>query len=147
MDLFNNIFSQILGNLGGAATGGQPTSIIDQLIQPSEAQGFNPFGDILGLASGLVGGPMSKQGTLSSLPGELLRGVENVIAGDDLIGDTLGLAKPIESLGLKGLSGTSNLLGGFNPFGSGGGGGMSAILPFLLGVGGEYLQDMYGNNE
>ena len=97
--------------------------MIGQLMQPSGGSaGVNPFGDVLGLASNLVGGPTGGQGTVTSLPYDLLKGVEGIITGDDIVKDTLGLAKPIESLGMKGLSGVSGLLGNLNPFGEGAGG-------------------------
>jgi len=156
MNPFSNIFSTLLSNFGQAASGGQSPSMISQLMQPSGGSaGVNPFGDILGLASSMVGGPMSKQGTASSLPGELLKGMEGIITGDDIIKDTLGLAKPVEALGMKGLGGMSNILGNLNPFGGGAAGGQggesgfgeiargwgTAALPLGLGVAIGFLED------
>jgi len=149
MNPFNNIFSTLLSGFGQTASGGQSPSMISQLMQPSGGSaGVNPFGDILGLASNMLGGPMSKQGTASSLPGELLRGVENILTGDDIVKDTLNLAKPVEALGMKGLGGVSNILGNLNPFGGGMGGGegggigsLGPILPLGLGVFAGYMEE------
>ena len=149
MNPFSNIFSTLLSGFGQAASGGQSPSMINQLMQPSGGStGVNPFGDILGLASSMVGGPMSKQGTASSLPGELLHGMENILTGDDIVKDTLNLAKPVEALGMKGLGGVSNILGNLNPFGGGvaggQGGGMGSFTPLLplgLGVFAGYMEE------
>jgi len=126
MDLFNSLFSQILGGFGGATGVGG-------------GQGVNPFSNAMGTLSDVVGGPASEAGTLFSLPGEMLTGVADLGTSKNIIGDVMGLTKPIESLGTKGLGGVSDLLSGLNPFGSGESGRLGGIIPYhylpFLGIG------------
>lgn len=104
--MFNEIFSQILGGLGGAAAGG--------------GQGINPFSDITGMMSNIIGGPASESGTLFSLPGEMLTGIADLGTSKNILGDIAGLGKPVMSLGDKALGGLGgDILSSLNPFGTG----------------------------
>ena len=117
MDFLSNLFSSILGGFGGGATG-------------AGGGGFtNPFSGVMGGASQLIGGPASQQGTLFSLPGELGHGIENLITSENILGDTLGLAKPILGLGSKAL----DIINPFKylGFGAEGGGGLANLPPPL----------------
>jgi hypothetical protein len=133
--MFNTLFSQILGGLGGAAGGGAGAG--------TGAVGtMNPFSGILGSISKMVGGPASTEGTLMSLPGEILSGIEKLPMSTNILGDVAGLAKPVMNLGDKALGGLGgDILSGLNPFSSemGGSGRLGGIIPYhylpFLGIG------------
>jgi len=131
MDLFGGMLSQILGGLGGGV-GSMGVG----------AGGMNPFSDLLGSVSGLVGGPGSESGTLLSLPNGILTGIAGVGTSKNILVDIAGLAKPAMGLGDKALCGAvGDILSALNPFGAGGGGSgrLGGIIPYhylpFLGLG------------
>lgn len=152
--MFNALFSQILGGLGGALSGGGAGA--------GAATGgmANPFSGALGSLTNLIGGPGSGSGsgTLFSLPNETLTNIADLGTSKNIIGDTLGLTKPALNLGDKALGGLGlGGLGGLNPFGSDSGlGSMSEVIrilgPLSLIAGASHLasehrRSMYGDEE
>jgi hypothetical protein len=125
--MFNTLFSQILGGLGGAAGGGGAD------VGAGAVGTMNPFSGILGSISKMVGGPASTEGTLMSLPGEMLSGIEKLPMSTNILGDVAGLAKPALGLGDQLLSGLG--LGDLNPFGGSGSFNLPPPLDGLLACG------------
>lgn len=147
--MFNALFSQILGSLGGGA--GAAAGV-------GGGGMANPFSGALGSLTNLIGGPGSQQGTLFSLPGELATGIVDLGTSENIIKDIAGLTKPVQNLasgGLDALGGGG--LGNLNPFGSDSGlGSMSEVIrilgPLSLIAGASHLaserrRSMYGDKE